>query len=291
MIGNATTSSRAAAAVALTTAALVVSIAPAGCAHTINYLDPAGPRYEAALAPPADPAACADSARPFTAVTFNIEHARQLDRALDVLRSQDGVKDADVLLLQEMNPEGVERIAAALSMNYLFFPSGVHPQSKQDFGTAVLSRWPLEGGRKIVLPHAAFITNLKRAVTQATVRCGTRRVVVMTLHLPAPLGLSHDDRQRQVETIIESARSINDPLIIAGDFNARWVGSIFEKTGFTWLTKDQPGTTAVLWMRKKFDHVFARGFAPAPGGASAGVSDANGSSDHHPMWVKLRFVS
>lgn len=175
-------------------------------------------------------------------------------------------------------------------MNYVFFPSGVHPQSDQEFGTAVLSRWPLEDGRKVVLPHAAFITNLRRAVTQATVRCGTRRIAVMTLHLPAPLGLSYDDRQHQVETIIESARSVTDPLIVAGDFNARWVGSLFEKAGFTWLTKDLPGTTVVLWMRKKFDQMFARGFAPSSGAASAGVGDAKGPSDHHPVWVRLRFV-
>jgi endonuclease/exonuclease/phosphatase family metal-dependent hydrolase len=291
MLRNATTSTRGGVTAALAVAALAVSAAGAGCAHTINYLDPAGPRYEAALAPPADPAACADPARAFTAVTFNIQHARHIDRALDVLRSQPGLRQADVIMLQEMNAAAVKRIAAGLSMNYVFFPSGVHPQSDQEFGTAVLSPWPLEDGRKIVLPFKAFITNLVRAVTQATVRCGSRRVVVMAVHLSAPLALSYDERRRQVETIIASARPITDPVIVAGDFNARWVGSLFEKAGFGWLSKTLPGTAAFLWMRKKYDHVFARGFEPAPGGPPAGVGDARGSSDHHPVWVKLRFVS
>jgi endonuclease/exonuclease/phosphatase family metal-dependent hydrolase len=112
----------------------------------------------------------------------------------------------------------------------------------------------------------------------------------MSVHLPSPPAVSHDQREEQIETILASARAIPYPLIIAGDFNARWVGALFEKAGFAWLTKDLPGTTAVLWMRKKFDHVFARGFAPALGGASAGVGDAKGSSDHHPVWVKVRVV-
>ena len=273
---------------ALALAVLSAAAAGAGCAHTINYLDPAGPRYEDALAAPEDPAVCGDPARAFTVVTFNIEYGKKLDGAIDVLRSEPAVKDADVLFLQEMNAAGVKRIAAALSLNYLYFPSGVHPLAKQEFGTAVLSRWPLEGGRKIVLPHQAFGTNLRRAVTQATVRCGTHRIEVMSVHLPSPPAVSHDQREDQIETILASARSIPHPLIVAGDFNARWVGSLFEKAGFAWPTKNLPGTASVLWMRKKFDHVFARGLAPAPDGRAAGVGDAKGSSDHRPVWVRLQ---
>ena len=267
----------------------ILSAAGSGCAHVTNFLDPAGPRYDEALAPPVDSAACSGHASALTAVTFNIEHSRKIDEAIDVLRSAPQLKDADVLLLQEMNPPAVARIAAALSMNSLHFPSGVHPQSKQEFGTAVLSRWAIEDARKIVLPHAAFITNLRRAVTQATLRCGERRIVAMSLHLSAPLALSYEDRQEQVESILEHAKSIADPLIVAGDFNARWVGELFEKAGFDWLSKALPGTASGLGMRLKYDHVFARGFKPAPGGPSAGVGDAKGSSDHHPMWVRLQF--
>ena len=274
----------------LTLALLLAAAAGAGCAHTMNYLDPAGPRYEDALAGPEVPGVCADPARPFTAVTFNIEYGKKIDGAIDVLRSEQGVKDADVIFLQEMNAAGVKRVAAALSMNYLYFPSGVHPLAKQEFGTAVLSRWPLEGGRKIVLPHQAFGTNLRRSVTQATVRCGAQRIEVMSVHLPSPPAVSHDQRENQIETILVSARSIPHPVIVAGDFNARWVGSLFEKAGFAWPTKNLPGTASVLWMRKKFDHVFVRGLAPARDGQPAGVGNARGSSDHHPVWVRLQIV-
>ena len=31
-----------------------------------------------------------------------------------------------------------------LGLNYLYFPSGIHPQARQEYGTAILSPWPIE---------------------------------------------------------------------------------------------------------------------------------------------------
>jgi endonuclease/exonuclease/phosphatase family metal-dependent hydrolase len=267
-------------------AALAMSVA---CAHTTSYLDPAGPRYEHTFAPPAERATCDAPGRAFTVVTFNIEYAKKIDLAIDVLRTTPVLKDADVLLLQEMDRDGAERIATALSLNALLFPSGVHPRTHRDFGTAVLSRWPLEGGRKILLPHKSFGTNFIRAVTAATVVCGSHRVGVMSVHLPSPFGASDADRRDQVDAILASARSIDGPLIVAGDFNARWVGTRFEQAGFRWLNKDQPATASFLAIGLKLDHVFARGFGPAADAASAGVADGRGASDHRPLWVRVQW--
>ncbi len=270
--------------------ALLVGLASA-CAHAINYLDPAGPRYEHALAPPVDPAACPDQARGFTVVTFNVQYAKKIDLAIDTLRSTPALKDADVLLVQEMNEPGVERIAAALALNALFMPSGVHPRTGQDFGTAVLSRWPIEDGRRLVLPYEAQWTRLATTATTASVRCGRHRVGIMSVHLPSPGGASYDQRREQVEAILASAAAIDGPLVIGGDFNAGWIGSLFEKAGFTWPTKDLPGTRSMLWMKLKLDHIFVRGARPAGGGPAAGVVDAGGASDHAPLWVRLEFPS
>ena len=57
----------------------------------------------------------------------------------------------------------MKRIAREFLMNDVYFPSTVHPMSHRDFGTAVLSPWPLDEARTILLPHAAFGTRARRA--------------------------------------------------------------------------------------------------------------------------------
>jgi len=261
-----------------------------GCAHTINYLEPVGPRYEQALAPAIDPAACPGQARGFTVVTFNVQFARKVDLAIEVLRSTPAMQDADVFLLQEMDAPGVERIATALALNALFLPSGVHPKTGQDFGTAVLSRWPIENGRRLVLPHPAYWTRLATTATTAEVRCGPFRVGVMSVHLPSPVSALHDERRELVEAILASAASIDGPVVIGGDFNAGWIGSLFEEAGFTWLNRDLPATRSLLGIGQKLDHIFARGLRPATDGPKAGVADAGGASDHRPLWARLELL-
>jgi len=273
-------------------ALLVVLLAAlvAGCAHATNYRGPTGPRYNWSFAPPAGVDACATRAGAFTLVTFNIQYAKKIDQAIDVLRSTPVLKDLDVLLLQEMDAPGVERIAEALGLNALYFPSGVHPRTHREFGAAVLSRWPLADDLKIVLPYESFGTGLIRTVTAARVQCGAQQVTVMSVHLPSPAGVSYDQRREQVEVILARAASIDGPLVVAGDFNARWVGSLFEKAGFTWLDRDLPGTRSLLWFRLRLDHVFVRGLRLSDDRPAAGVADAGGASDHRPMWVRLQLA-
>jgi len=254
-----------------------------GCAHTLNYLDPVAPRHEQALAPPIDPAACADEARDLSVVTFNVQFARQVDLAIEVLRKT----PADVLLLQEMDAPGVERMAAALGLNALFLPSGVHPKTHREFGTAVLSRWSIENGRRLVLPHPAYWTRLATTATTAEVGCGPYRVGVMSVHLPSPVSALHDERREQVEAILARAASIDGPVVIGGDFNAGWIGTLFEDAGFAWLNKDLPATRSLLGIGQKLDHLFARGVELADDGPAAGVADPEGASDHKPIWVRL----
>jgi hypothetical protein len=169
---------------------LLAALSVVGCATAHNYLDPAGPRYEGRYAPPP---ATVERARtePLRVITFNIEYGREVDRAVGLLGENATLRDAEILLLQEMDPAGVERIAHGLGLNYVYFPSGVHPFSGRDMGTAILSVWQLEDARKIVLPHAAFGTRLRRVVTTATIVRGTDRVRVYSVHLPAPGAISY----------------------------------------------------------------------------------------------------
>jgi hypothetical protein len=139
-----------------------------------SYLDPGRPLHEFRRGPEARAAKAASG--PLRVVRFNIAYAVHIERALDVLQGSEPVQDPDVLALQEMDAPGTERIANALGMNAVYFPSGVHPKHKRDFGCAVLSPWPLAEARKLVLPHGARGSGLRRAAAVATVVRGAQRI-------------------------------------------------------------------------------------------------------------------
>ena len=265
---------------------VATTLTGSACAAT-NYLDPDGPRYFGTLRPvtPGEPAG--EARRPLRVVTFNIEYGREIDRAVSLLRSAEALRNADVLLLQEMDSRGVVRIATELGLNYLYFPGGIHPQAKQDFGTAILSPWPIEDPAKIVLPHGSALTGLRRVVTAATVRWGRVPVRVFSVHLPAPMAISLDQRREQVQVIVDAARKTTDVVVVAGDFNGRSVGPWFEQAGYAWITTDMPGTSRGPGFWLSFDHVFARGLKPAGETPYEGYVNATGISDHRAVWVRL----
>jgi len=267
---------------------LLASLAGPACVTTHNYLDPTGPRYEGSYAP--SPAADervppADALR---VVTFNIEYGRKIEGAVSLLHETEALRTADILLLQEVDPAGVGRMAHELCLNYVYFPAGVHPFSKRDFGTAILSPWPIEDPRKIVLPYAAFFTNLRRAATSATVLRGPDRIRAYSVHLPAPGAVSDDERHEQVRIILNDAATSADAVVIGGDFNSRSVGKWFEEAGYHWLTRSLPGTERRFGIWWSLDHVFARGLGPAPDGGPAGFVESAGTSDHRVVWARLR---
>jgi endonuclease/exonuclease/phosphatase family metal-dependent hydrolase len=276
-------------ALRLAAAVLVLTAAAftAACGAATNYLDPGTPVYETHHAE-----ARATDARPpglFRVVTFNIEYAIHVDEAIAVLRETPELQGVDLLALQEMDAPGVERVAAALHLNSFYAPGGIHPSSKRDFGCALLSPWPLIEPRKLLLPHGARGTGLRRAAVGATLLRGGRRIRVYSVHLPAPFGVSGSGRREQVDTLLADAAEASEPVIIAGDLNSHGLGQQFVKGGYTWLTRDVGRTTSEMGvLHFSFDHVFTKGLRPAvPPPAFGVVRDNRKASDHRPVWALL----
>jgi endonuclease/exonuclease/phosphatase family metal-dependent hydrolase len=245
----------------------------AGCSTT-NYTDPAGPLFEGGSSVP--PPARGE----LRMVSFNVEYALRIDAAVAGLRTPP-LQGADVVALQEMDAPGVQRIASALGMNYVYFPASVHPRTKRDFGNAILSPWPLDAPRKVLLPHRSLIYNQARTATTARVHVGTRAVQVYSLHFGAPRGTSEGRRRDQADTVIRDAAGVAGPVAILGDVNSRAIGERFVAAGYRWLTADA-GPTAGPWA---LDHVFVRGL---PGRSEAGVArEVDDASDHLPVWAVL----
>ena len=252
-----------------------------------NFLDPEGPRYygTATSAKPDD--APLDTAAALRVVSFNIEFGREVEGAIQLIRTTETLRSPDLLLLQEMSSAGVMRMARELGLNYLYVPSGIHPQARQEYGTAILSPWLIEAPAKLMLPHAAAVTGMRRAVTVATVHWREDPIRVYSVHLPAPLAITKAQRREQVTLILEAAGRDPGWVIVAGDFNSRDVGPWFEQAGFIWVTHALSGTVRRFGRKFSLDHVFVRGLTPHGDVPPAGCVEATGVSDHCAVWTRL----
>jgi endonuclease/exonuclease/phosphatase family metal-dependent hydrolase len=255
----------------------LLAVLAAGCATSQNYLTPEGPRLLGGYAgtPDADPT--------LRVVTFNVEYGRKVDRAIAGLRSHPSLRAADVLTLQEMDGPGVDEIARALGLNYVYFPASRDSKSGREMGNAILSPWPIEEPRKVLLPHTSRVIHRARAAVTALVAIDGRPVRVYSVHLGSPIGISGGRRRAQAEVVLADAEACPGPTIIAGDFNSHGLGKLFVERGYVWATQSVGKTVGMF----SFDHVFVRGL---PAKVTAGVERAlNDASDHRPVWAALVF--
>jgi endonuclease/exonuclease/phosphatase family metal-dependent hydrolase len=255
------------------------TLAGAACAQVTNYLDPAGPGYATTHGDRRD-------AEPgLRVVTFNVEKGERVSQAVAALRGHPDLRDADVVVMQEMNAPGVETVAAALRMNSVYFPASRQPHGGADWGNAILSPWPIEDGRKVLLPHFSWGSRRARTATVARVRLPTGPVRVYSAHLGAPVGTGEAKRRDQAALILSDAAVSAEPVIIAGDFNSQGIGLLFLEHGYCWPTRHIGPT---VMRRLSFDHVFARGLCRPPESLRAGVArEVKDASDHRPVWAVL----
>jgi endonuclease/exonuclease/phosphatase family metal-dependent hydrolase len=261
-----------------TTLALVVALLLPGCVTAHNYLDQDGPFLAGSLgvAPAAD--------RELRIVTYNVKNGRKLKEAIAALSGNPALRQADVLVMQEMDGPGVEEVASALALNYVYFPASCDPRDGREFGNAVLSPWPILEAWKVLLPGRARVNQRARAATAARVAIGGRVFRVYSVHLGSPLGMSGAARRAQAETLVRDAASSTEPLLMAGDFNSKGVGQVFVKAGFAWPTENVGRSIGPF----SYDHVFVGGLADGDRLEAAGVArEAKQASDHRPVWATL----
>lgn len=259
---------------------LACGILAGGCRGGLNYLERDAPRYSQP-APPGPPAARqrGDTLR---IVTFNIAFSRKLDTAIAVLSNDAMLRGADVIFLQEMTARGTQRIAGALQMGYVYYPAIYHYRSKQDFGNAVLSRWPIVADEKLILPNRSRYARTQRTATAATILIDSVRVRAYSSHLGTVFDIGSGSRRAQLETIVNDAKAY-PRAIIGGDMNTASLGDVVRQGGLAWPTEHGARTTRF----GRWDHVLVRGF-DLPTRDAAGVSEERiGASDHKAVWVSV----
>jgi endonuclease/exonuclease/phosphatase family metal-dependent hydrolase len=206
----------------------------------INLRDPRGPLFGGPLPTPqltAEGAAVSPPETPgrFTVVSFNVLFGYEAKSIASTLRAN-GMERADVVLLQESNREAATRTAADLGMAFAYYPAAVHPRSRDLFGVAILSRWPIVAHRKIMLPDKSVVDSARKVAMATVVEIQGVPIRIVSVHLQS--GMVGAGFKRQVKSLMECAME-NDchndhspsPLpaaratVVGGDFNT-WVGTL-----------------------------------------------------------------
>jgi endonuclease/exonuclease/phosphatase family metal-dependent hydrolase len=217
-------------------------------------------------------------------VTFNVKFARHVNRALTLFQETPELQRVDLLALQEMDEAGVDRVARSLDMNYVYYPAVVHRSHGKNFGNALLSPWPIQDDRKILLPHPGGKTRDQRIAVRGTIKVGQRKLRGYSIHLGTALEIGPRQRRKQVEAILADSETFDGPVILVGDMNARGIGSFLERKGFYWATRSVRRTISLF----SWDHIFMRGFDTGQISKVGIVRDNRKASDHKPVWMVLR---
>jgi endonuclease/exonuclease/phosphatase family metal-dependent hydrolase len=224
-------------------------------------------------------------------VSYNIRYAFNMEEAIVELKTLEAEQGADIILLQEMDEIGVERLAQAMSLNYVYYPVGIEPLYDHHMGNAILSKWPIAETEKIFLPHQSLSSGMNRVATRAVVTVQGVDVLVYSIHAETIMTLPRF-RQDQFEAILADVDHDAEYVIIGGDFNTvtteqvNELTALYQEAGFTRATADTGHTLTRFRMDAVADHVYSKGFTVVVSGK---VAEAT-ASDHLPVWARLLFA-
>lgn len=245
-----------------------------------NYEDPDLPKFEGTYSldtPPFNGS--------LTAVSYNINFAEFIDEALEDMSA---IPQPDVIMLQEMDEAGTDKIACAMNLDYVYYPASVHKHNK-NFGNAILTRWPIIRTQKLILPRRHPANNQMRIATKAKIKVGETAVCVYCVHTEVYL-TSRQYRRDQIEAITDDINNAGQHVIVGGDFNTvrrtsiRRLVEYFGEMGFVRASKGVGPTIKKLRVSPSAaDHIFTRGMMVV----AAGRQKETSGSDHYPIWVQL----
>lgn len=263
--------------------ALVVIIATRTPAE--NYLDSDGPIYTGSYA---------EEAPPFTGslkvVSWNLNFATRVDQAINEFQTVDELRDADIILLQEMDENSIEKIAQSLHYNYIYYPAAIHRRHNRQFGNAILSKWPLSEPQKIILSDNFRGLKHNRIAARALVNLGDQQVVAYSAHLDM-VWMLPGQSDTQVDVLVRQIGGEENPVIIGGDFNSwssKSIEILDERFGEIGLIRVSKGTGPTIetygGLKLTLDHIFTNDFLES----QAGIWQQPKVSDHSAVWAILR---
>ncbi len=214
----------------LPVAVLVALLLIARRGHGRDFLDPKGPVFTGAGVEGTIVTTMAPGKEiRFSVVSFNVHFGYATGDIAPTLRAN-GMESADILFLQESNERTAREVAADLGAAYAYYPATVHPTSKDLFGVAILSRWPITAHRKILLPDHSYFDGARKVAMTAVIALGGASIQVVNVHLQS--GMLSRGYRAQLSRVLACATQnacAGDPqpdalppanaLVIGGDFN------------------------------------------------------------------------
>lgn len=222
-------------------------------------------------------------------VCWNIKFGERINQAIEELKHIEQLKNASILLLQELDSVGAERIAGELGYNYVYFPASIHHKTDREFGNAILSLWPIMEHSKILLPHVSPRKSQRRIVIGKTITIDSLKTIIYATHTETPF-LSRSRRYDQIKSIA-NLLEYEEPYhaIVGGDFNTfsprsiRLLYRTMAEVGLSPIFKHPKTTLTLPFLNFKLDHLFIRGFRVV----EAGVWTGTKASDHYPIWTVI----
>lgn len=249
----------------------------------VNYEDPIGPRYTGQYVKN-EPSYSGS----IKVVSYNIDFGEKVEQALTELTKIEDLQNPDILLLQEMNEEGVEQMAQALKMNFVYYPASIHKHGR-NFGNAILTTWPIKDDKKVILPHRAPLNRQMRISLAATLTINGLDILTHCAHTEIYM-TTRRLRNAQVSAITDDVDTRNPYVIVGGDFNTvtnrgiRRLVEQFAEIGLTRASKGAGPTVKKLGFSPcAADHIFTRGMKVITYGSPNDTT----ASDHYPVWVQL----
>ena len=227
-------------------------------------------------------------------VSYNIQFSANVEGALEDLHKI-GLFKPDILLLQEMAPEGVDTIAHALGLNAVYQPAAIHPHHQQLFGNAILTPWPVIDHDIVILPHPHPWSGQDRIAVACDLDIAGQPVRAISLHFATAV-VAADQRLEQAAAVLDTfVTGWDGPVVIGGDFNTSTKPDIQNLRKLYRHREDVlpvhlPQGCTVRWnigrplgAGCRLDHIFLRGLRAG----SSGIGTRAVASDHYPIWARV----
>lgn len=246
------------------------------------------------------------AARTLRVASWNVECGRDAGRVADAILDNDHVREADIILLQEIEAHEreerprAERIAAACGFDCLYAPARAAGE-RGTHGLAILTRHALSDVHIVPLMFQNLVFHSRERVGIAcTLSVNGEMVRVYNVHLDTRINSAA--RLSQMRPVIDDALSFREGrAVIAGDFNTLpllWAKNIIpvgysnqrkrfdaelERNGFMSCVTQSGCTMRQGPVRFRLDSIFAKGFSVT----GCGIESSVRASDHMPIWADL----
>lgn len=221
-------------------------------------------------------------------VTWNLSFGEKIESAITALSTAEPLKDADILLIQEIDEEDTETITSELGYNYVYYPATIHSKHSENFGNAILSKWPINGHKKVFLPNTR---QQARIAVIAEVLVNGLPVKVINVHLETIWMLNLIGKKQPEYLFDGSDETRYQNTFVGGDFNTwsnasiKYLEKILGTRGLKRASAGSGYTFQYAGIRLTLDHIWTNGTYET----ATGVWRDTDASDHFPLWVDIKY--